>query len=304
MDTTAAGTPAPMTPPAQQSATASANAAPAPTLKAPAPDEVAAVMPENAGNRNPQGDKYKQEVASLLDAYEAKQARVSAEREAERQAKPPEPEGLREGESWDAIYKDQSPEVQRAMAEVRKMVTRKTQEVAAEKRKLEAQNKALLESGLINELSQQAGQMPEDFDPFNPDHLSQVIEAKVAARLKQVLEPLHQQHQQHEASARYQTFREQHPDLVENPEIKTGVYKALQADPTLKLEAAYWMVKGKTYDQQKRADEEQRAVRRRAAQRAAQVPAAGRRPGNQVLDHDLKDLPAWAIYERLKAQQT
>ena len=97
MDTTAAGTPAPMTPPAQQSATASANAAPAPTLKAPAPDEVAAVMPENAGNRNPQGDKYKQEVASLLDAYEAKQARVSAEREAERQAKPPEPEGLREG---------------------------------------------------------------------------------------------------------------------------------------------------------------------------------------------------------------
>jgi hypothetical protein len=297
-----------MTPPAQAAEAARSTTAPAPSLHAGAPpppvDEVEAATPENAGSRNPPGDKYKDEVARLLDAYEEKQARVAKERaEAERNAPEPEPEGLREGESWDAIYNAQPPEVQRAMAELRKMTTRKAQELAAERRKLEAQNQALLNSGILADLDQQAGAMPEDFDPFNPEHLQQVIEAKVASRLKQVLDPLQKQHHQAEAHARYQSFREQHPDLVEDQAVKNGVYKALQADPNLKLEPAYWMVKGKLLAAQRAEEADRAAVRRRAQQRAAQVPAAGRRPGTPVLDPDLKDLPAWQVYERLKARR-
>ena len=53
-------------------------AAPAETAEAPAApvDEVAAAMPENAGDRSPTPNKYKQEVENLLDAYEKKQARL------------------------------------------------------------------------------------------------------------------------------------------------------------------------------------------------------------------------------------
>ena len=289
--------------PAPVADTAPVEAAPAET---PAPvDEVAAATPADAGRRNPQGDKYKREVNELLTAYETKQARIAQERrEAAAKAPAPEPQGLLEGESWDGIYKAQPPEVQRAMAEMRKAFTRKTQDLAAEKRKVEAQNKALMESGIVEQLAVDAGRVPEDFDPFNPDHLMQVVEAKVAARLQQVLEPLHKQNQQHEARARYESFKEQHPDLVNNDSIKSGVYKALQNDPNLKLEAAYWMGKGKALAAEQAENKERAEVRRRAAQRAAQVTGRGGRPGKQVLSPDVTEGNAWDIYQRLlKAQQ-
>jgi mRNA-degrading endonuclease YafQ of YafQ-DinJ toxin-antitoxin module len=274
----------------------------APVESTPAPvDEVAAATPENAGNRAPMPNKYKREVENLLVAYEAKQARLATERaEAERNQPEPEPQGLLEGESWDSIYAAQPPEAQRAMAELRKAFTKKTQELAAEKRKIEAQNKAFSDSGLIDELRSQAGKVPEDFDPFNAEHIQQLIEAKVASRLQQVLEPLHKKNQQHAAAAKYTTFKEAHPDLTGDPIVKQGVYKALQANPNLKLEDAYWAVKGRIAEQNQRQAAERKAVRDRAARRAASVPSTGRRPGQRVVSPELKKQSAWEIYNALK----
>ena len=284
--------------PAPVADTAPVDSAP---VEAAAPaDEVVAATPEDAGRRNPATNKYNEEVDNLLTAYEQREARRMRERqEKEAAAKPAEPEGLREGESWDSIYQSQPPEVQRAMAEMRKMVTRKTQDLAAERRKVEAQNRALMESGILDQLSAEAGKVPEDFDPFNPAHLQQVIEAKVASRLQQVLEPLHKQNQAHEARAKYENFKEQHPDLLNNEAIKSGVYKALQADPALKLEQAYWMVKGKALSAQQQEQQERAEVRRRAAQRAAQLTGRGSRPGKQVLSPEVGEGNAWDIYQRL-----
>ena len=264
-------------------------------------DEVAAATPSDAGNRSPKtADTYKAEVNALLDAYEAKQARIAQEKA---KAPPPEPEGLREGESWDSIYASQPPEVQRAMAEMRKMMTRKTQELSRERKALEAQQAALTSSGLMEQLAQQAGNTPEDFDPFNPEHINAAIEAKVAARLQEVLAPMAQQHQQREAVNRYEAFKAEHPDLTGNPDVKQGVFEALQSDPNLKLEAAYWMVKGKMLSKQ-RADEAAKAqVRQRAIKRAATIASPGVKPGRQVITPDLKDASAWDIYNELKKQR-
>lgn len=274
----------------------------APVESTPAPvDEVAAATPENAGNRSPMPNKYKREVENLLVAYETKQARLAAERaEAERNKPEPEPEGLLEGESWDSIYASQTPEAQRAMAEMRKAFTRKTQELAAEKRKIEAQNKAFSDSGLMDSLRAQAGKVPEDFDPFNKDHVLAAIESQVAARLQQVLEPLHKKNQQHEAAAKYTTFKEAHPDLIDDAVVKQGVYKALQDNPNLRLETAYWSVKGRIAAENERQSAERQHVRTRAARRAATVPSTGRRPGQRVVSPELKKKSAWEIYSSLK----
>lgn len=275
----------------------------APVESTPAPvDEVAAATPENAGNRAPMPNKYKQEVENLLVAYEKKQARLATERaEAERNKPEPEPQGLLEGESWDSVYKAQPPEAQRAMAELRKAFTRKTQELAQEKRKIEAQNKAFSDSGLMDSLRDQAGKAPKDFDPFNADHIQQLIDSKVAARLQQVLEPLHKKNQQHEAAAKYSTFKENHPDLTEDPIVKQGVYKALQENPNLKLSDAYWAVKGRLSAEEQRQASERKQVRARAARRAAGVPSQGRRPGQRIVNPELKKKSAWEIYNALKA---
>ena len=280
---------------------APADTAPAESTPAPV-DEVAAATPENAGNRSPMPNKYRREVENLLQAYEKKQARLASERAEAEKAKPePEPEGLREGESWDAIYAAQPPEAQRAMAELRKAFTKKTQELAAQKRQIEAQNKAFSDSGLIDQLRDQAGNAPEDFDPFNAEHIQRLIEAKVAARLQQVLEPLHQQKQQHAARAKLETFKESHPDLMGDPTIKSSVVAALKASPNLSLENAYWAVKGRMAAEQQKQAAERQMVRQRAAQRAATVPSQGRRPGRQVADPELKNKKGWEIYEALKA---
>jgi hypothetical protein len=260
--------------------------------------EAAAAAPADAGKRNPEpGNKYKAEVNALLDAYEKKQASKAKEAAS---APEPEPAGLNEGESWDSVYSAQPPEVQRAMAELRKMVTRKTQELAREKQALQAQHQALASSGLLESLAQQAGKMPQDFDPFNAEHIQAAIDAKVAAKLKEVLEPLGTQQRQREAATRYETFKAENPDLVADPEIKSGVFAALQADKNLSLEAAYWMVKGKRLSAQQSQQQQQAEVRRRAMQRAAVIGDRGAKPGREVVSADVRSGNAWDIYQALK----
>lgn len=262
-----------------------------------ATDEVAAATPADAGKRGAEaGNKYKAEVNRLLDAYEAKQARLAKEAAS---APAPEPEGLREGESWDSVYASQPPDVQRAMAEMRKMMTRKTQELAREKKNLEAQQQALANSGLLDTLAKQAGTMPQDFDPFNPEHIQAAIEAKVAQRLKEVLEPISQQQQKREAVTRYESFKAEHPDLLE-PVIKSEVFAALQADKNLSLDAAYWMVKGKMLSKQSAEQQAKAEIRKRAMQRAAVIGDRGSKPGREVVAPDIREGSAWEIYQQLK----
>jgi hypothetical protein len=280
---------------------APADTAPAESTSTPV-DEVAAATPENAGNRAPMPNKYKREVENLLQAYEKKQARLADERaEAERNAPKPEPEGLLEGESWDSVYAAQPPEAQRAMAELRKAFTKKTQELAAQKRQIEAQNKAFSDSGLMESLQDRAGKTLKDFDPFNAEHIQQLIDSKVAEGIRQVLEPFHKKNQLHERNAAYTTFKEQHPDLMTDEAVKSGVLSQLKSNPKIKLETAYWVVKGRLAAAEKKQQASRREVRQRAAKRAASVPSQGRRPGRQVADPALKDKKGWEIYEALKA---
>lgn len=254
-----------------------------------------------SGGLPPSKNPHKEKINSLLDAYEKKQAELAKQKAAQPE---PEPEGLRDGESWDSVYASQPPEVQRAMAEMRKMMTKKTQELALERKRLEAQHRAFAESGLIDQLAKDAAAGPQDFDPFNPEHVKAAIEAKVAARLKEVLEPISHQHQRNEQVAKYEGFKSEHPDLMDNPDIKAGVIAALKSDKNLGLEAAYWMVKGKMLSAKEQALKERKVVEQRAAKRAALITDKGTKPGTPVVDSkDFKGMSAADIYEALKSRR-
>jgi hypothetical protein len=153
----------------------------------------------------------------------------------------------------------------------------------------------------MESLADRAGKTPEDFDPFNAEHIQQLIDAKVAEGIRQVLEPLHKKNQLHERNAAYTTFKEQHPDLMNDEAVKSGVLSQLKSNPNIKLETAYWVVKGRLAAAEKKKQASRREVRQRAAKRAASVPSQGRRPGRQVADPALKDKKGWEIYEALKA---
>lgn len=275
--------------------------APAPADTAPVSEAEPSVGVEDVSSPSDGAQNARERVNRLLEEYEESQA----QRAAEKQKEPaPEPEGLRDGESWDSVYKSSTPEQQRALASLRADYTRKTQELARQRRAIEAQNKAFADSGILESLKGQSGEMPADFDPFNPEHVKAAIQAQVALKLKELVEPLHHQQKANEASARYQDFKEKHPDLLSDPAVKEGVMKALKKDESLTLETAYWAVKGHLAHAAKEKETARQTVRRRAQQRAAGVPSTGRRPsGGHTISPEIKEGKAWDIYNRLLSQR-
>ena len=100
-----------------------------PTEDTPAVSE----QPEVTPNDRPSIDNYK-------DDYDKRVEQLLARHEAEKRGEPaPEPEGLREGESWDKLFDQADDQSQRAMQQLRADYTRKTQELAAERKELQEQ---------------------------------------------------------------------------------------------------------------------------------------------------------------------
>lgn len=255
-----------------------------------------APAPEDPGYKPAEQPQWQKDIDAIVTR--AEQAREKKEQEEAKARAAEEAAGLLEGESWDSVYKSQPPEVQRAMAQLRKDYTKKTQELAAQRKALDAQMKALAANPAL-EQSLAAPAPTGEVDPFDPKSLSAHIEAEVKRRLAEVLAPVREQHNRAEAQARYDTFMAQHPELTANKELRVEVAAALKADPRLTLENAYYAVKGRRAaaaesEAARRAALEQRAVK--AA--ALNVTTGPRLNGRVVPDIDVK-ADAWTIYQQL-----
>ena len=271
--------------------TAAEGGAPLASLQQGAPPEAAA--PKDKGATLTGEPAWKKQINDLVER--AEKARADKEAKA---APPPEPEGLKEGESWDSIYASQPPEVQRAMAEMRKMVTRKTQELAAEKTAIEAQRKALVAPEIAKAL--EAPPLAGEVDPFDPKSLSAHIEAEVKRRLAEVLEPVRKQSQQAEAQQRYESFMAEHPDLSADKALRTEVAALLKQNAALDLSTAYYAVKGRRSRAAEAEAAKRVALESRAAQRAALNVSTGPRvAGGRVEPSIDPKASAWEIYQTL-----
>ena len=271
--------------------TAAEGGAPLASLQQGAPPEAAA--PKDKGATLTGEPAWKKQINDLVER--AEKARADKEAKA---APPPEPEGLKEGESWDSIYASQPPEVQRAMAEMRKMVTRKTQELAAEKKAIEAQRKALVAPEIAKAL--EAPPLAGEVDPFDPKSLSAHIEAEVKRRLAEVLEPVRKQSQQAEAQQRYESFMAEHPDLSADKALRTEVAALLKQNAALDLSTAYYAVKGRRSRAAEAEAAKRVALESRAAQRAALNVSTGPRvAGGRVEPSIDPKASAWEIYQTL-----
>lgn len=271
--------------------TAAEGGAPLASLQQGAPPEAAA--PKDKGATLTGEPAWKKQINDLVER--AEKARADKEAKA---PPPPEPEGLKEGESWDSIYASQPPEVQRAMAEMRKMVTRKTQELAAEKKAIEAQRKALVAPEIAKAL--EAPPLAGEVDPFDPKSLSAHIEAEVKRRLAEVLEPVRKQSQQAEAQQRYESFMAEHPDLSADKALRTEVASLLKQNAALDLSTAYYAVKGRRSRAAEAEAAKRVALESRAAQRAALNVSTGPRvAGGRVEPSIDPKASAWEIYQTL-----
>jgi len=242
-------------------------------------------------------------IADAKAATEAREAEAQAEQHAE--------ESRKSGLSWEQAYAEAPPHVQTLMKSMRADYTRKTQELATERKALTAEREALLKSGTLNKLKATMEADPGELNPFDEASIAARIEREVARRLHEALAPIEQEHKQAQAKQEYHSFLEKNPDLKTDPEIRKEVFDKLKANPALDLESAYFAVKGKRLS----GVEAQREARKQAEREAARAAAltatgSGKRAGTPTLDPSTvsrkpgEKLDAWAIYEQLKRQKS
>ena len=261
-----------------------------------ATDEASSTVEEAAPSTK--SDTYEDRIEGLLKAAEA-----------ERQGKEVEAEALREGESWNDIYKRQDPEVQRAMQSLRKDYTQKTQEVSKQRKEAKAEmdkalqlQKSLYESDAYKNLQELSEESGEEFDPFDPDSFKKYVEKAVAKRLKDVLEPMYAEQQKVSTRSKLNKFMDEHSELRTDEAFKGEVKEVLLADKNLNLEQAYWIVHGKRSRKESKKSQMADENRKRAARAAGLRIGNGRKAG-MTAPPETKGMKAAEIYDYLLSQQ-
>lgn len=138
---------------------------------------------------------------------------------------------------------------------LRASYTQKTQELAGMKQQLEAERAALArdrelmtKSEFAQKVREQA-EAPLQHDAWSDEGLQERINKQAAQMMQQMLAPLQQDLEVQKRQVALDSFKSQHPDLTSD-EVRMPVAKLLMERPELKLEDAYYIVKGQLTRQQ------------------------------------------------------
>jgi len=185
----------------------------------------------------------------------------------------------------------------------RSSLTRRQQEYSSLSKQLEAERadlqrqRALLSnSPAAQAIAAQAEKgLAEGVDPWSEEGLNALIEQKAAQMMQKVLAPMQEEVHVAQRRAQLEQFKTAHPDLTDNAEVKAGVVALLKDNPEMKLETAYWAVRGKRdASAQQRAREERQQTR--TDQRSALLKTStGQRVINGVRQPKFKD--GWTAYK-------
>jgi len=166
--------------------------------------------------------------------------------------------------SWDDAIGQVPPDIASLMKNMRADYTRKTQELADQRRDFVREREALMKGAdTLKDV-----EVPE-YDPFNEQSVNARIEAEVNRRLREVLEPMQQEYEVMAAEDSYNNFLSAHPDFEDDQALRSEVQYLLEGNEALDLETAYWAAKGKAAKMQR-----ERAATRKKAERSARKEAA------------------------------
>ena len=204
------------------------------------------------------------------------------------------------GLNYAKVYEDLPDDGKKLIANLRADYTKKTQSLSEARKQLDADRKAMLESGFYDRVSKEAEGFTGELDPFNPTSIEAKIQAEVAKRMKEMIEPLRQEAELNKRQIALDNFKKENPDLQT---YKTDIAKLLMADKTLTLEKAYWIVKGqKTTEYSRKTENELAEYKKAARDYGLKVGGANRGTAGNIPDH-VKSRGAVAIYEWVSAQK-
>ena len=180
-------------------------------------------------------------------------------------------EAAAKGLSWDDAMKRVPPNVAKLMRSMQADYTKKTQELATQRKELQRERESLTKVKF---------EVPEvgEYDPFDESSVQKRIQAEVARNLKLLLEPMQQEAELLKAESDYHSFLSENPDFKTDVGLRSEVQSMLEKNPQLDLETAYWAAKGKQRSKGRTdADAERTSARARAAKEAASVVTPNRR---------------------------
>jgi len=182
--------------------------------------------------------------------------------------------------SWEDAIKRADPEIAALMRGMQKDYTKKRQADAEKHRDWMREREVLSNAAdRLAELQSQQADLP--YDPFDPKSVNAMIEATVAARLREVLEPMQQEYQTMQAEDSYKAFLAANPDFQTDTGLRSEVQHLLEGNPALDLETAYAAAKGKKLMKEAEAAKARKAADRKARREAALTGTAAARRSTQ-----------------------
>ena len=209
------------------------------------------------------------------------------------------PEGDHKGIDYNRVLKSLPEDAQKLLANMRSSFTKKTQELADERRALNAQLEALSKSGFTEKLNEVADRNTE-LDPYDTASFEAKIQEEVARRMREMVQPLEEQYKLDQIKMKYERFKSENPDLLQ-PEVKNGVAKLLDENPALDLPTAYKLVKAEMILKERESQATELQTLREAAKQYGLKTSPGRNnTGTLKPPAGLKSHEIYQWYERQK----
>lgn len=187
------------------------------------------------------------------------------------------PEGEHKGIDYNRVLQELPEDAQKLLANMRSSFTKKTQELAEQRKSLHSQMEALSKSGFTQKLNEVADRQTE-LDPYDPQSFNAKIQEEVARRMREMVQPLEEQYQLDQMRMKYDRFKAENPDLLQ-PEIKSSVKKLLDENPALDLPTAYKLAKADTIIRQQTEQASELSALRESARQYGLKTSNGRNTG-------------------------
>lgn len=210
------------------------------------------------------------------------------------------PEGNFTGVDYNKTISELPDDAKKILANLRSDYTKKTTEIAAQRRELDAQREAMLSSQAMRDLQAKASETPVDADPWDAASFNNRIEQEVAKRLNEVLKPMQEERASQQRRQKLAQFKSENPDIET---YKTEIVEVLRSNEALSLEQAYYFVKGKNQTDAMRKQEQELAAYKSAAKDYGLKVSVGSVNSGPLKPPASVKRDAYSIYKWMMANQ-
>lgn len=207
--------------------------------------------------------------------------------------------------AYKKILDQMTPDGRRTVQNLRASYSRKTAELAELRRdlatqrdELQRQRSILADSPASQAIAEKASADPtaaEGFDPWSEEGLTALVEQRAAQMMQQMLAPMQADLAGQRRRAQLDSFKNEHPDMTEDPEIKTRIVDMLKGHPDMKLETAYWAARGQVQANRQQAELEKNEATRNAHRRTLRHTSTGKSLQGVKTSPNFKS--AWKAYQ-------